>query len=166
MSRDERTLHAYHDGELRGLGRWRFERRLSRSPELRTELEALRQLAVWTRECEVDRPTADLWDHIALRLPAIDAQRAEPPHRTARGFAAAAAARPLTALALTGALALALFLGIIRDGSTPAPGVISWLDTGGRSVMVLEDQGGATTIVWLLDPATEGASVRGTRAAV
>jgi anti-sigma factor RsiW len=164
MSRDERTLHAYHDGELRGLGRWRFERRLSRSPELRTELEALRQLAVWTRECEADRPTADLWDHIALRLPAIDAQRAEPPHRTARGFAAAAA-RPLTALALTGALALALFLGIIRDGSTPAPGVISWLDTGGRSVMVLEDQGGAT-IVWLLDPATEGASVRGTRAAV
>ncbi len=163
-SRDERALHAYHDGELRGLRRWRFERRLSRSPELRAELEALGQLAAWTRECEADRPTVDLWDHIALRLPALDAQRAESPRRTARGFAAASA-RPLTALALTGALALALFLGIIRDGSTPAPGVISWLDTGGRSVMVLEDQGGAT-IVWVLDPATEGASVRGSRAAV
>jgi hypothetical protein len=164
MSRDERALHAYHDGELRGLGRWRFERRLLRSSELRAELEALRQLGVWTREAESDGPIADLWDHIALRLPAIDAQRAESPRRSIREFAAASA-RPLTALALTGALALALFLGIIPDGSSPAPGVISWLDTGGRGVMVLEDQGGAT-IVWLLDPPSEGASVRGPRAAV
>ena len=164
MGRDERALHAYCDGELRGLGRWRFERRLSRSPELRADLEALRQLGVWTRESEAEGPTVDLWDHIALRLPAIDAQRAESPHRSAREFAAAFA-RPLTALALTGALALALFLGIIPEGSSPAPGVISWLDTGGRGVMVLEDEGGAT-IVWLLDPLSEDASVRGSRAAV
>ena len=163
-SRDERALHAYHDGELRGLRRWRFERRLSRAPELRAELEALKQLAEWTRECEAERPTADLWDSIALRLPALDAQRAESPRRPGRGFAIAFA-RPLTALALTGALALALFLGIIRDDSPPAPGVISWLDTGGRSVMVLENPGNAT-IVWLLDPSAEGASVRGSRAAV
>jgi len=164
MSRDERALHAYHDGELRGLGRWRFERRLSRVPELRAELEALKQLAALTRECEAERPTADLWDPIALRLPAIDAQRAESPRRFGRGFAAVSA-RPLTALAVSGALALALFLGIIWDGSAPVPGAISWLDTGGRSVMVLEDQGNAT-IVWLLDPPSEGASVRGPRAAV
>ncbi len=164
MGRDERVLHAYCDGELRGLGRWRFERRLSRSPELRADLEALRQLGVWTRESEAEGPTVDLWDHIALRLPAIDAQRAESPHRSAREFAAAAA-RPLTALALTGALALALFLGIIPEGSSPTPGVISWLDTGGRGVMVLEGESGAT-IVWLLDPPSEDASVRGSRAAV
>ena len=75
MSRDERALQAYHDGELRGLRRWRFERRLSRSPELRAELEALKQLGVWTRECDPERPSADLWDRIALRLPALDAQR-------------------------------------------------------------------------------------------
>ncbi len=163
-SRDERALHAYHDGELRGLRRWRFERRLSRAPELRAELEALKQLAEWTRECEAERPTEDLWDSIALRLPALDAQRAESPRRPGRGFAIAFA-RPLTALALTGALALALFLGIIRDASSPTPGVISWLDTGGRSVMVLENPDSAT-IVWLLDSASEGASVRGSRAAV
>jgi anti-sigma factor RsiW len=164
MSRDERALQAYHDGELRGLRRWRFERRLSRAPELRAELEALQQLAVWTRESEAERPSADLWDRIALRLPALDAQRAESPRRPGWGVAAAFA-RPLTALALTGALALVLFLVIIRDGSTPAPGVIRWLDTGGRSVMVLEDPGNST-IVWLLDPPSEGASVRGSRAAV
>ena len=164
MGREERALHAYYDGELRGLGRWRFERLLSRSPELRAELEALRQLGDWTRECQAERPTAELWERIAMRLPALDAQRAEPAQPTARGFAAASA-RPLTALALTGALALALYLVIIPDDSTPAPGVISWLDTGGRGVMVLEEEGDAT-IVWLLDPPSEGASVRGSRAAV
>ncbi len=164
ISREERALQAYYDGELRGLSRWRFERRLSRSPALRAELESLRQLGVWTRESDAEQPSADLWDHIALRLPAIDAQRAETPRPSAKGLLAASA-RPLTALVLTGALALALFLGIIPDDTSPAPGVISWLDTGGRGVMVLEDQGDAT-IVWLLDPLSEDASVRGSRAAV
>jgi anti-sigma factor RsiW len=38
---DDRTLHAYYDGELGPLARWLFERRLARSAELRSELAAL-----------------------------------------------------------------------------------------------------------------------------
>ena len=39
-----KQLHAYHDGELSGFARWRFERRLRRSPELQRELAALTRI--------------------------------------------------------------------------------------------------------------------------
>ncbi len=162
--RDERTLHAYHDGELGGLRRWWFERRLFRSPALRAQLVEWEELAVLAREFDSRRSTVDLWDSIVLRLPALDAQHAEEVERPARGFQASYF-RPLAGLAVTAALALALFLGIIEDGVNATPGVIRWLDTGGRSVMVLEERDGAT-IVWLLDSPEEGASVRGSREAV
>jgi hypothetical protein len=77
----------------------------------------------------------------------------------------AAYSRPLAAVAVTAALALALFLGIMEDAAPPAPGIIRWLDTGGRSVMVLEDQGDAT-IVWLLDALEDEISEGGSREAV
>jgi len=77
----------------------------------------------------------------------------------------AAYSRPLVAAAVTAALALALFLGIMEDAAPPTPGVIRWLDTGGRSVMVLEDQGDAT-IVWLLDGLEDGIPEGGSREAV
>ena len=77
----------------------------------------------------------------------------------------AAYSRPLAVVAVTAALALALFLGIMEDAATPTPGIIRWLDTGGRSVMVLEDQGDAT-IVWLLDALEDGVSEGGSREAV
>ncbi len=77
----------------------------------------------------------------------------------------AAYSRPLAAVAVSAALALALFLGIMEDAAPPTPGIIRWLDTGGRSVMVLEDQGGAT-IVWLLDALEDGNSEGGSREAV
>ena len=77
----------------------------------------------------------------------------------------AAYSRPLAAVAVTAALALALFLGIMEDAVSPTPGIIRWLDTGGRSVMVLEDQGDAT-IVWLLDALEDGISEGGSREAV
>jgi anti-sigma factor RsiW len=160
-SRVERALHAYHDGELRGLRRWRFERQLSRSPELRAEFESLQSLSRWVRESDPE-PETDLWDRVALRLPAIDAERDEV--RPSPGFWPSYS-RPLTALALTAALALALFLGIIRGDGSSAPGIIRWMDTGGRSVMVLDDQSDAT-IVWLLGSPQEGASLGGVGAAV
>ena len=37
-AREENALHAYHDGELHGFARWRFERRLAGSPQLQSEL--------------------------------------------------------------------------------------------------------------------------------
>ena len=42
-------LCAYHDGELGGVARWLFERRLRRSPELQQELEELDQIGKLVR---------------------------------------------------------------------------------------------------------------------
>ena len=47
--REQRDLNAYHDGELSGLRRWIFERRLARSPGLRTELEELKRVSQWVQ---------------------------------------------------------------------------------------------------------------------
>jgi anti-sigma factor RsiW len=185
IGREQRDLNAYHDGELSGLRRWLFERRLSRSPRLRAELEELKRLARWVQGAGAQPPSVDVWDDIALRLPAIDAQLVEQrqglveqrqrlagqrqrrdERREWRGMGwLAAYSRPLAAVAVTAALALALFLGIMEDAASPTPGIIRWLDTGGRSVMVLEDQGDAT-IVWLLDALEDGISEGGSREAV
>jgi anti-sigma factor RsiW len=185
IGREQRDLNAYCDGELSGLRRWLFERRLSRSPRLRAELEELKRLARWVQETGAQPPSVDVWDDIALHLPAIDAQLVEQRQRRVerrqgrvergqrrdeprewRGMGwLAAYARPLAAVAVTAALALALFLGIMEDAASPNPGMIRWLDTGGRGVMVLEDQGDAT-IVWLLDAPEEGVSEGGSREAV
>jgi len=77
----------------------------------------------------------------------------------------AAYSRPVAAVAVSAALALALFLGIMEDAALPTPGTIRWMDTGGRSVMVLEDQGDAT-IVWLLDALEDESSEGGSRESV
>ena len=175
IGREQRDLNAYHDGELSGLRRWLFERRLSRSPRLRSELEELKRLARWVQGADVQPPSADVWGDIALRLPAIDAQFNEQRQRRneqrqrrdeRRGMDwLAAYSRPLAAAGVTAALALALFLGIMEDAAHPTSGIIRWLDTGGRSVMVLEDQGDAT-IIWLLDALDDGISEGESREAV
>ena len=68
--RDELRLHAYHDGELSGFARWRFERALRRSPVLQRELESLRSLRTLLHahdtEQDASAPAVDLWDRIAL----------------------------------------------------------------------------------------------------
>ena len=171
VGRDQRDLNAYHDGELSGLRRWIFERRLARSPGLRVELEALNQLTRCVQGLAQPPPSVDVWDEIAIHLPAIDALPEGQRHRGAeqRGWRGmdwlAAYSRPLAAVGAAVALALALFLGIMEDGAPQIPGVIRWLDTGGRSVIVLEDQEDVT-IVWLLDALEEGASEGGSREAV
>jgi len=180
----QRALNAYYDGELRGLRRWIFERRLSHSARLRAELEELERVSRWVQQLDAEPPEVDLWGDIALRLPALDAERAERARsrvETERSRAAGsggaeptgwlgmgwlgAHARPVAAVAVVAALALALFLGIMEDAAPPMPGMIRWLDSGGRSVMVLEDQGDAT-IVWLLDAPEDEASPGGSRDAV
>ena len=75
--RDEATLQAYYDGELGPWARWRFERRLERFPELRRELADLAALGDLVRESEAALAAPDLWEGIARRLPAVDAERAE-----------------------------------------------------------------------------------------
>jgi anti-sigma factor RsiW len=160
IDRRERLLHAYHDGELSRLARWRFERQLRRSPELQRELAGLRRLGDALRAREAGRATPDVWDALALRLPAEDARRAE---RGAAGAARAWGAReswwlkPVGALAVSAVLVAALLLGDLGSEPPAAGGVVRWIDSGSRSVMVLDDQPD-TTIIWVFDGAVEGAS--------
>jgi anti-sigma factor RsiW len=174
VGREQRDLNAYHDGELSGLRCWIFERRLACSPRLRAELEELKRVSQWVQELDPQSPRVNVWDDVALRLPAIDATREDQREgrdewQEPRAWLGmdwlAAYSRPIAAVAVAAALALALFLGIMEDAAPPMPGMIRWLDTGGRSVIVLEDQGDAT-IVWLLEAPEAGASEGGLREAV
>jgi hypothetical protein len=151
--RDQQALHAYHDGELRGFARWRFERRLSRSPELQRELRSLASLGDRLRALEAEAPGPQLWERIAGRLPAADARReAEAAGREGRPAHGFGWLRPL------GAAAAALVVAVVVMQQWPAAppleraGVVRWMDSRGRSVMVLEDDAGSdVTIIWLLD---------------
>jgi len=162
--RDER-LHAYHDGELSGLSRWRFERELRRSPALRRELAGLRSLGELLRAHDAQATAPDVWDAIALRLPAADARRAEGEGTETEAGASGWAIwwlKPVGALAASAAVvAMVVFGGFLDEGPTPG-GVVRWIDSGDRSVMVLDDQPD-TTIIWVLDGAIEGAAWGGRR---
>jgi anti-sigma-K factor RskA len=163
-------LSEYHDGELRALARWRFERRLRRSPELRRELAELSRLGDLVRLAEAAAPGPDLWHRIAQGLPAIDAQRATgasdrasgrlSDRESERGAGLSGWWRPLGAVAAAAAVAFAVYFG---SGSAPAPeaGTVRWLDSGGRSVLVLDDSDADLTIIWLLEDAVEGAAQGG-----
>ncbi len=154
------ALQAYHDGELRGLARWRFERRVRRSPALRRELAGLARLGDLVRESEVQGRGPELWERIEQRLPALDARRAEVEPRLGR-LAPDSWLRPLGAVAVAAAAVVAVIVGVTGE---PAPqgGVVRWLDAGGRSVMLLEDdEDSGVTIIWMLEDATEGASKGG-----
>ena len=152
VERDERVLHAYHDGELRGLARWRFERRLARCPELRHELQALVRLRVLVLEVEPDAETPDLWEQIARRLPALDARRVEGELRS-REPAWAWLWRPMGAAAAAAATAALVFA--LWSSDNAHAGVVRWLDSGGRSVIVLEDDADVT-IIWVLGDSLDG----------
>jgi anti-sigma factor RsiW len=164
----EETLHAYHDGELRGPARWRFERALRRNPALRRELDQLSALGDMLRDLDARQPGPDLWDAIALELPAADARRS-----SSRAEAEPAPAtdllwwlKPLGAVAATAAIAVVVYGGLFRKPeAADAGGVVRWIDTGERGVMVLDDDPD-TTIIWILDGLTEGAWIGGRRGEV
>jgi len=153
---DALKVHAYHDGELGRFARWRFERRLERSPALRRELEAMAFLGDLAREADARDSEPDFWDAIALRLPAEDAHRgAEKSGERSRLWWIG----PAGAVVAAGLLALALVIGS-RTGDTGGVGVVRWVDGGQRSVLVLEEE--STTIIWTLDePGADSASAGG-----
>ena len=66
--------------------------------------------------------------------------------------------------AATAAVVLAVFYGGFFASSPAGGGTLRWIDSEGRGVMVLDDDP-ETTIIWVLDGATEGAS-RGGRSDV
>ena len=153
-------LYAYHDGELRGLARWRFERRLRRSPALQRELRGLAGLGNLVREAEAEAAGPELWERIAQRLPAVDAQRDEAGESAGSGLGWL---RPAGALAAAAAVAVAVYFGTYP--TVPSSGAsVRWLDSGGRPVMVLEAEAESqATIIWMLDDAVEGAAQGGAR---
>ncbi|MFP8872818.1 MAG: hypothetical protein VCB43_16125 [Myxococcota bacterium] len=72
-------LMAYYDDELTWWRRWRFERRLRSSADLRQDLAELENLSTWVREIESDvhsgqepTETPDLWSEIGPALSQID----------------------------------------------------------------------------------------------
>ena len=154
-------LHAYHDGELGSVARWLFERRLRRSPELQRELEELAQIGSLVHASETRADEVDLWDRISLRLPAADAQRAD--ETEAASLLTPAWLRPLGAAALAAAVLVAVFFGSL-DSPAPSERVVRWMDSGGRSVVVLDDEADSdVTIIWILDGAAEAAARGGRR---
>ena len=64
-----KDLHAYHDGEIRGLRRWWLERRIAADPAARGELERIRELGAALRAQAEQTPAPDLWGAIVMQLP-------------------------------------------------------------------------------------------------
>ena len=154
--RDETRLHAYHDGELSALARWRFERELRRRPALRGELASLRALRGALQDLEGRVAVPDLWDAVVTRLPGSAAR--EPARaRTREGRSAIWWLAPIGAAAATAAIVLAVVYGGLFATPSDRGGSVRWIDSEGQSVMVLDDDPD-TTIIWVLDGATEGAS--------
>ncbi len=181
--RATRLLQAYHDGELGNRAKRRFERALSRDSSLERECALLHEMGELARELDAEAETPDLWDQIALRLPAQEALReAErsgvradpdwdaPTPRWRRGWGKPrtpwALLPPISAIVAAAVVALVM----VRFSAAPETGiaeggVVRWIDSGKRSVMLLEDDGKTgATLIWLLDDAVEGASRGGSHA--
>jgi len=155
--RRSRRLHAYLDGELGERAARRAAAWLEGSADARAELEGARRVGEQVRRsAAAPGPAPDLWDAIARRLPAIDAERVEaaPPGRTRPRFLA-----PLLA---SGAAAVALVVALLLQGEPVSGDVVQWLDTDGSPVMVLDSAD--DTIIWVLDPTGDDVSLEGRRA--
>jgi anti-sigma factor RsiW len=62
-SNDER-LHAYHDGELSALARWRFERELQRSPAPAARARIAAVDAQRAPGLRLEAATPDVWESL------------------------------------------------------------------------------------------------------
>jgi anti-sigma factor RsiW len=157
MNGDQELLHAYHDGELTRFERWKFERRLRVSPDLQRELAALKRLKRELRKLESASPEPDVWGGVAQRLPALDRNRVEARAGREGGRHWAWWLTPLGAAAAATAVVWAVVYGGFWGDAHARGGVVRWIDSGGRSVLVLDDDPD-TTIIWVLDSAAEGAA--------
>ncbi len=174
--REQKTLGAYHDGELGWWARQRFEAHLRRSPTLRRELALLQEIGAAARSAEARSRAPALWDSLAPGLRSVDLQLASQSESEGRRrfrislpFAFPLPSpfplgwKPLGAVALAAASAVALALALRTPlpGPLPAPtagvavsGTVRFLDTGGRPVMLMQESEDVT-IIWLLDVVNE-----------
>ncbi len=162
MSSRLELLHAYHDGELAALRRWRVRRWLARDPAARRELEALATLGEAVRRAHVapPAPDVDVWAGLAGRLRSIDAEREASESAAGSGLRFGSMVRPAAAGAVLAVVAVAFAFFLRPEASTPV-GVVRWLDTHGQAVMVLDE--GDATIIWLMQPDADQASRGGGR---
>ena len=156
-------LHAYYDGELHGLARWRFERRLARDPAVRQELLALEETGRLLREVESEQAAPDLWEAIRLRLPALDARRAEPEEAPGVARSRLWALSPWVGVGVAAAV-LALAIGV-EWGDASVAGSVRWIDSRGDPLMVLQDDSQAT-IIWVIEGETGDLSGRAGRVVI
>jgi len=147
-------LQAYHDGEASWLGRWRAQRLLRSDAAARAQLEDWSRLGSMLREQEQASELAapDLWAGIRAELPALSERAFEPDDGGAEWAGESAGGwlrwgAPLAAAAAAAVVALTLLMPPGDAASGPS---IRWLDSGGRSAMVLQDDREAT-IIWVLD---------------
>lgn len=147
-----KDLHAYHDGELRGLRRWWVERRIAASPAARAELERIRELGAALRAQAEQTPSPDLWSAIVLQLPPAVPEPATARDRDGFGFTLPKWAGMIVA---AGAVAVAF---LVMPGGAPAPSpvppavresAVQLLDTGRRPAVILQDDAEATIILLL-----------------
>jgi len=161
---DDATLQAYHDHELGFWARWRVERSLARSPELRRTLAEIATLGDLVRASEAPVRVPDLWDSIAPGLRIADAEREQGSRASGWtqpfGSFAGLGAR-VGALAAAGAAAVALAFVLLTDQTAPH-GVVHWVDSGDRNVMLMEGEGDVT-VIWVLDSASDRALGGGRR---
>lgn len=158
-------LHAYHDGELGPVGRWRMRRLLARDRAAREELAGFGVLGDLLRESEASAETPDLWPGIVTQLPHRGAVRgaahrgaAEEAKLGAELQAAPWLRRWAPAGLAAAALATVLAVGLVEDDASDARS-LRWLDAGSRSVSVLQDDREAT-IIWITDSPGEQTSRR------
>jgi anti-sigma-K factor RskA len=171
MSRSQRRVSAYHDGQLHGLSRWWLESQLRRSPELRRELADLERLAGLLRELTDDpsggesAPMDEIWPGIASRLSAVDSRRRLEAASQTDGRDAGWSWLRWPSLVVGAAAAVALAIALapqLARQTLPLPseaaasGALRYLDTGGRPVMVSEGRR-ETTIIWLMEPTRDAA---------
>ena len=161
--REEEALQAYYDGELGYWSRRKMQRRLERSSELRQQLADLEALSGLVLESAPDVVVPDLWTGIARELPVVDAERAAGEPSLPRAAAFERLFRPAGALLAAGAAAAALAM-LLLSGETVPSGVVHWVDSGTRNVMVLDGEGDVT-VIWVFDPVGDGASRGGRRGA-
>ncbi|NNL86652.1 MAG: hypothetical protein HKP27_13415 [Myxococcales bacterium] len=153
VSRKDQKMMAYHDGELSWASRWLLARSLRRDASARAELKLWGAVGEVLRKEVGEEASPDLWPEISDRLRASAEQGARP-------------SRPgwnwrWPELAAGVAAGLAIGWWALVSGSTPGEESIRWLDSGGKTVMVLQDDAEAT-IIWVPGPEPEELSQRRT----
>jgi RNA polymerase sigma-70 factor (ECF subfamily) len=144
--RRARRLHAYHDGELSGFARWRFERGCAARPSSSASSPSSRGSATGCA-----RATRSAGRR------ALGPDRAAPARRSTRSAprrAGASARARLARLAWGRRERGVAAVLVVHWFNAPTPsriGVVRWLDSGPRDVMVLE-AAPDTTIVWVIGP--------------